>query len=355
MKAKRTKTKLVVSLLALGSTLTFLAFSMAGESDPGIPSGPDTQTNAQPIPSLPYTISQSGSYHLTQNLSHTNRNTNAIRVNADNVTIDLAGYSLIGPDFDSGTNNNGIYMNGRTNVEIRNGTVTGFGGNGIYEENNDEGSGHRVIAVRALSNGAHGIILWGSMHIVKDCTATFNSFAISSGHGALTCGSASTVIGNVAANNNIIGIKTGSGCIISDNTVSNNYYGISAWYGCNIIDNTSSYNGQVGIRAGGDGNLIKGNTLLANTQYGINVLGSYNAIEENLVTYSEVGINFSNSQNVSSNNRALNNTTNYGGSVPSGAGNGGGNIGLGTPVAGGAVGELQLDAKTYLLQSADAE
>ncbi|MBN2314499.1 MAG: hypothetical protein JXM79_11255, partial [Sedimentisphaerales bacterium] len=91
MKAKRTKTKLVLSLLALGSTLTFLAFCMADDIAPGLPSDPTIRTNAKPILELPYTITEPGSYCLTQNLTHTDRYTNAIVVEANNVTIDLGG------------------------------------------------------------------------------------------------------------------------------------------------------------------------------------------------------------------------------------------------------------------------
>ncbi|MHC4808637.1 MAG: hypothetical protein ACYTBX_20570, partial [Planctomycetota bacterium] len=159
MKAERTKRKLVLSLLALGSTLTFLAFCMAEDPDPGIPSGPVMQSDAQPIPNLPYTISESGSYCLTQNLIHTDESTNAIEVNADNVTIDLCGYSIIGPTTTHNETCSGIYMDGRKNVEIRNGTITNFPNNGIFEADTgvvSEASGHRVIDVRVTSIGAHG-------------------------------------------------------------------------------------------------------------------------------------------------------------------------------------------------------
>jgi len=45
----------------------------------------------------PVTISESGSYRLTGNLTTTNVDTTLIRVVADNVTIDLNGFSLSGP------------------------------------------------------------------------------------------------------------------------------------------------------------------------------------------------------------------------------------------------------------------
>jgi len=327
--------KSAVIVLALGSMLVFLALSMAGDSGSGAPIGPGPTilTDAQPISSLPFTISQPGSYSLTQNLQDlffpSSPHDNAIEVNADNVTIDLGGYSLIGPGANSGTSN-GIHMNGRTNVEICHGTVTGFGNNGIYEENNDTGSGHRVVGLRVVSNGGHGILLWGSNHTVKDCTVIENCLTVLQGYGAITCGSSSTVTGNVASNNNIVGINTGSGCMICDNTVSGNFLGIAPWYGCSVIDNTVSYNVADGIQVAADGNLIKGNALSGNQESGINVSGSYNSVEGNLATYSGVGIEFSNADNFYANNRALANTQNFGGTLPSGSRNGGGNVAFGT-------------------------
>ena len=50
------------------------------------------------------------------------------------------------------------------------------------------------------------------------------------------------------------------------------------------------------------------------------------AVEENLVTGSTTGIKFAFVGNFYANNRAADNTTNYGGSLPVGAGDGGGNV-----------------------------
>ena len=46
---------------------------------------------------FPVTISNPGSYILTSNLVLTNVSTNVIQIFSDNVTIDLNGYSIIGP------------------------------------------------------------------------------------------------------------------------------------------------------------------------------------------------------------------------------------------------------------------
>jgi hypothetical protein len=73
------------------------------------------------INSVPYTINSPGLYCLSGNLSYISTTGNAITVNANDVTIDLMGFSLTGPGKGSGINY-GIRINsGCTNVEIRNG------------------------------------------------------------------------------------------------------------------------------------------------------------------------------------------------------------------------------------------
>ena len=84
------------------------------------------------ITALPYTITSPGLYYLSNNLTSSETSNNAITVNADDVTIDLMGFCLTGPGKGSGTSNNGIMVAAtRTNVEIRNGSIKAFGGDGI--------------------------------------------------------------------------------------------------------------------------------------------------------------------------------------------------------------------------------
>lgn len=93
----------------------------------------------------------------------------------------------------------GEEIEGRRNVEIRNGTITGFMAVGIYEANNHEqpnpGMGHRVIDVRIAGNGS-GCILNGFGHLVKDCTVFGNR-----GSYGIAVGKGSTVADNVCYNN----------------------------------------------------------------------------------------------------------------------------------------------------------
>ena len=327
MHTKKTNKKLAVSLLALVTSLAFLVLCMGKDLDTvsGIP------LTTQQILSLPFEINESGSYCLTENLNHTSVNTSAIQINADNVTIDLAGYSVIGPGSTSGTGNNGIYMNGRKNVEIRNGTITNFGNNGIWEENTgNTATGHRIIGVRVLANGGAGISLNSEKNIIKNCTVSDNSFGDNDEGSGIICYDASIISDNVIYNNSYYsGIIATNGCIISGNNISKNGFGIRTFHGCSVINNSCYRNGDCGILALGNGNVIKGNTLLENVINGIGVEGTFNTIEDNVVTYCKVGINFLNSQNFYANNRVMYNATNYSGEIPTGLGNGGGNIEFG--------------------------
>ena len=241
-----------------------------------------------PISSVPYTISQPGSYCLTRNLTMT-ADSNGITVKADNVTIDLMGFSLKGR---GGGNKDGITMTDCWNVEVRNGTVEDWGGFGIFASGSDS-TGHRVINVRFNRNGLVGVRLEGDSHLVKDCTSVFNAWGIAVNFGC-------TVTGNIVSWNDVSGIDAVSGCLVTDNTV---------------------YNNGKGIRIAGGGNLVKGNTVRMNSETGITVDGTDNVIEENLITATLVGIRFNEAGNFYANNRAADCGTCFSGSAVDGGGN----------------------------------
>ena len=231
METKQKRTKVLVSLLALAGLLVFSTFTMAGDLEPpGAPgSTMKTLDEVEPrIPisqsDIPLTINESGSYYFTEDINSAG---NAITVEVNDVTIDLAGFTLAGPN--SGTNY-GIYMSERSNVEIRNGTVRDFR-HGIIE-NSNSGQGHRVIDVRALSNGATGIYLKSKNNLVKDCTVSGN--------------------GTSAAGNTVYGIYAGYGSTVTGNTAydngdsaTSNAYGI--WLaGYNLVDQNTAYGNGTG-------------------------------------------------------------------------------------------------------------
>jgi len=295
-------------MLALGGLMLLFLPAYAGNLEPSEPPGPTMKTLDEvepriPISSVPYIISASGSYYLAGDLQLSDPNAKAITVEANDVTIDLMGYSLVGPGLDSGRTY-GIYMKWCSNVEIRNGTVREFRFAGIEEMDTAAGRGHRVINVRVASCGRDGIYLRGKNHLVKDCTI------IGNGTEGMYVGSGSTVIDN--------------GCYLNSSD------GIGAVSGCTVIGNIASHNNEsnaewcAGIRVNDDC-LVKGNTATGNKQNNICVGGDDNVIEENLVVDSTGnGINFWDTGNFYANNRASGNNTNY--ANTSGNKDGGGNV-----------------------------
>ena len=278
MATKNVNINSVVILLVAIGLLGYALLAQAGDLEPpGAPgSTMKTLDEVEPrIPisqsDIPLTINESGSYYFTEDINSAN---NAITVAADDVTIDLAGFTLAGPD--SGTNY-GIYMSERSNVEIRNGTVRDFW-YGIYEVSSS-GQGHRVIDVRALSNGIRGIYLGSKNNLVKDCTASDNGTSAASSVYGIYASYGSTVTGNTACDNGdsatgdyVYGIYAGSGSTVTGNTAYDNgdwadgdVYGI--WLsGHNLVEQNTAYSNGSGASSATD--LTFG---VAGCVYGINV------------------------------------------------------------------------------------
>ena len=190
------------------------------------------------ITSVPYTISSPGLYCLAKNLAYSPTTGNAITIEADNVTLDLMGFTLSGPGKTSG-NNKGIYVGVNSDsVEIRNGCVTGFGNRGIYAY----GEEIRLIGLRVRDNGSLGADLLGYYDQVLGC-----SFL----------------------NNGSAGVQTGINCLVKGNLAAGNGgSGITANSGSSLLDNACSDNGGYGLGAG-SGCTVKGNTCQGNTEAGI--------------------------------------------------------------------------------------
>lgn len=208
------------------------------------------------ITKLPYTISAPGSYYLGSNLTYAGSGDGiTVAAGVNNVTLDLMGFTLNGSG--SGSNSVGIYLNGSKNVEVRNGTVTGWPWCGILEYNNDSGMLHRILNVRAVGNGK-GIYLSGRGHLVKGCEVT----ATGTNNRSILIWYQGTVSGCTVRVENYHGIETGGG-IISDNVVS------------------STGTGSTGIITYDSGTLIKGNKvsgcasgIYGGNYGGLNVIGN---------------------------------------------------------------------------------
>ncbi len=176
---------------------------------------------------FPVTISQPGSYKLSSNLLVPDASTTAIVITADGVSVDLNGFSIIGPTVCNGQqfkpttscaplssspeSGIGIIVGLNSGVSIANGTIRGMGNDGILVG----GSGVRIDRVSAFGNGGAGFATNG---ITTNCTALFNlSVGFSFG---------GTALGNVAQANGNAGFS-GTGVAKNNQASSNGNDGIA--------------------------------------------------------------------------------------------------------------------------------
>lgn len=161
--------------------------AMAGNVTPGDTAG------------FPITISQPGSYKLTGNLT-VPAGVMGIEITADNVTLDLNGYTVRGPVTCLRNSSTrivscsaldafafGIFSMQKDSV-VRNGSVRGFGAMGVYFTDSGSGSAENLrvshnggmgikiargnmVGVEAELNGTSGIVVGG---MATRCTARDN-------------------------------------------------------------------------------------------------------------------------------------------------------------------------------------
>ena len=172
-------------------------------------------------PGFPVTISAAGSYRLSSNLTVPDANTTAIQITADNVTLDLNGFAIVGPTVCSGQPVTSCSPFGfgsgvsslKSNIVVFSGTIRGMGFQGIALSGGQE----RVERVIAYNNGGTGIkALSGS---VVSCTAKSNA-----GHGIEVNGIAT---GNTTEANAQVGINMGVGVAVNNTANSNGGAGVN--------------------------------------------------------------------------------------------------------------------------------
>jgi hypothetical protein len=213
-------------------------------------------------PGFPVTITEPGGYVLTGNLT-VDADTTAIEIMADDVSVDLNGFAILGPNVCSGSpvtmcTHNGTGQPGqgifaplvrleeadgkavlgkqertraRTNITVVNGTVQGMGADGIRI-----GLNSRVEDVHVSNNGGDGIR-----------TET-----------------GSVIRGNTAFQNRVNGISSGGGSVVLENTASSNgTTGLLVGRASSVIGNATRDNGDFGI-AVDDSSVVSENTAQLN-------------------------------------------------------------------------------------------
>ena len=201
-----------------------------------------------------FRITAPGSYYLTKNLTGESGKV-GILVAADNVTIDLNGFTLAGAG-----NSRGIDTpagsSGPENTTVRNGTVTNWG---IGARLRDKARVEKVSFLRNVGSG----LSCGEAALIVDCVATNN------GESGIAAGRSSIIRSTVAHANTLIGIAAGTSSAVINCTANlNGAFGIQAQdhstvQGCaadgnlstgingqhraTIIDCTSTNNGGFGV------------------------------------------------------------------------------------------------------------
>jgi len=328
--------------------LTVTVFGQGSLTPPGAPA-PTMKTLDQieprtPISSLPYSITQAGSYFVTTNLTGVS-GTNGITISADNVTLNLGGFTLTG----AGGSANGIQgIGARFNVVIRNGVLTAWTGDGIDAETVQNGL---FLDLRISANGDNGIKV-GANCVVSHCAVTMNGnngiisdvssiirdcVSRSNGSFGFYVGAKGLITDCVAEGNTSMGIVTDlgvniSGCSSSDNgstgfsggeqnifidciAEKNTGSGLSLQTASLVKNSLFSLNNEEGIRANGSDSQIINNTCFGNGftngYAGIYVAVSHNRVENNHVTVNGIGLYLWGSNNYVSGNMVSGNKTNY--------------------------------------------
>ncbi len=272
-----------------------------------------------PIDSLPYTISTTGSYYVTANLS----GPVGITISTSNVSLDLNGYALIGT---AGNASEGIKLSAAySNIVIRNGSVTGWGKEGIKAVlatnsnftqlqilgNSLDGiaaGNNNLASYIVASNNTFDGIDFGESAVIYHCTAANNlndgieadagssllqctarhntqngsratgaaTISNSSGsennnHG-FSCGAGSTVNQNSATNNSFDGFYLFGASMATGNVARNNgNHGFEFLNDCVLESNTASLNGYSGYSTTYTGGKIDNNTSSDNAHHGFNI------------------------------------------------------------------------------------
>ncbi len=252
------------------------------------------------ISSPGYVISSPGSYYLTQNIRVESSDGFGVKITADNVTLDLNGFSMGSPEAIGSTR--GVYIFDAKNVEIRNGTLHNCGESGVEAEG--ECRSLRFIDLRVKSNFICGMYLAGSGHIIRGCTAVGNGQQGFFAQDSIIQDSSSyfnrtgvyldggSLINSLVHDNAEYGVQA-SNALIRNCTISDNgYSGITASY-CTILQNQIQGNNKENIST--DAGLLVNNTCLVkdnmffgNNYYNVYMTSINSSVENNLLVGSAV-------------------------------------------------------------------
>ena len=215
-----------------------------------------------PISSIPFTITQPGSYVMTQNLENTTNNADGIIIDANNVTLDLGGYTLSGGSVNS---DDGIFVLGdQDNIYIYNGHVDGWGGDGINALNAD----NSIFEKLTVSNN-------GNDGLVADFNASISYVtALANGLDGIEGDDGTVIVFSTASENGDNGIQTSEGSVVAHSAAFNNLGdGIDVAAGSSVFHSSVSDNTLFGVDLA-LGGTVQGSSAYDNDRNGFDIASS---------------------------------------------------------------------------------
>jgi uncharacterized repeat protein (TIGR01451 family) len=187
-----------------------------------------------PIVTVPFTISNSGSYCLATNLTTNQASGAAITIDADGVLLDLKGFTIDGSAAGNGTQAYGVHASDHSDITVRGGSVRGFLAGVQLDDSTNAAAGLVVRNMRLDENRLAGIWAEGRG------TTLLNNLVLQTGgttalgpdadaYGIMVRGDAARVLNNdvvsVAETNNgqaaAIELREAWGSVVERNRVSN--------------------------------------------------------------------------------------------------------------------------------------
>lgn len=278
------------SLLVLAAALAAPSLFGQGAITPSGAPAPMMKTLAQieprtPISALPFTITNSGSYYVTGHLTGVS-NSHGILILANDVTLDLGGFTLVGvPGSLDGINvgnAGGLGSFNTTNLVIRHGAVRNWGNAGIQADKARVG---RIEGVQVITNGSDGVSA-GSDFVLRDCEASYNG-----GAGFTTLTSLGVTIEScVATYNTLSGFHLANALAQHCAARNNGFSGFEVYSGSLLRHSSSQANRRSGIDVGGDCLILQNRCSNNNvdnvaTAAGIHVFLSGSRIEGNTIQF----------------------------------------------------------------------
>jgi hypothetical protein len=236
----------------------------------------------------PVVITQPGSYKLTSNLDIRAQpdaaNLVAIYVAAPAVTLDLAGFMVLGPAVCSGVPlacsptgfGFGVQVHAAaTGAVVRNGSITGFTAHGV----GSDAAYARFEELRAWSNGHSGVVALGTGSQVVGVTAFRNAA------NGITVGVAGMVRRSTSNANGDHGVQGFGENLLVDATLHDNE-GIGVLGNGRSVYTRSviSSNGQEGVFDQSGGSIVLGNAITANVTLGLLLNGTGSGYTENVLS-----------------------------------------------------------------------